>query len=561
MPRGKQRSVEPSRFSMVPRNDVPRSAFDNTHTHKTTFDAGLLILVLVLEILPGDSVRLNMTALARLATPIVPIMDNLHLESFFFFCPNRLVWDNWQAFMGEQGDPTDQTSYLVPYVPVEPAPANPVGSLSDYFGITHAIAGAGGAIRVNALPFRMNNLIWNEFFRDQDLQSLASVPKGDGPDDMITNNYAVRNRGKRHDYFTSARPWPEKPLYSPAPGSAGGPYPSNAMYGPFVPGGAYSHFTTVPYHVGAPVTGLGVVSPNVPTTGPLTTVNTGNRTYDYGRYYSSDIDTLVMRAQPAGDYPDVRVLINDIRTANMMQIMSERNARGGTRYTEIIRSHFGVTSPDARLQRPEFLGGGHSMVHVNPVAQTSFEGGSVGEETVLGEQAGIATAIADRHGFAQSFTEHGYIIGYVTLRADITYQQGLNRMWFRRGRYDFYWPGLAHLGEQAVYLKEIFSQGAVADDNVFGYQERWAEYRNIPNRISGGFRSTNATPLDMWHLAQEFASAPALNAAFIVEDPPMERVLQVDTQAGFEVLFDSVFDVRMVRPLPMFSIPGMGPRL
>lgn len=559
MPNRRMRSVEPSRFSMVPRNDVPRSAFDLSHTHKTTFDAGELIPVLVHEVLPGDSMRVNMTALCRLATPLVPIMDNLHLESFFFFCPNRLVWDNWQRFMGEQLNPSDTTGFLVPIVPIpNTAPLAGTGYLYDYFGILHAQPGVGAAMNVNALPFRMYNLIWNEFFRDEDLDTPVPVPTGDGPDDLVADDYAPHSRRKRHDYFTSCRPWPEKPSNAIAPwGNLG----AGGVGGPYAPGQVFGNVGLGP--VGAPVTGLGVwTGTDVPLAGPLTTRQAGGRDVTVDPYYTTNAGShaFVMDAQPAGNYPDVRVLINDIRTANMLQILGERNARGGTRYTEILRSHFGVISPDARLQRPEYLGGGHSMVQINPIAQTAPTG-IAGTSTVLGELAAVGTAVADRHGFSQSFTEHGFVIGLVNVRADLSYQQGIERMWLRRGRYDFYWPALAHMGEQAVYSAEIYAAGDSGDTTVFGYQERWAEYRNKPNRISAGFRSTNPQSLDVWHLSQEFTARPVLNTAFITENPPIDRVLQTDTLEGFEFLFDSVFDIRMVRPLPMFSIPGMGPRL
>jgi len=542
----RNRSVDASHFAMVPRNDVPRSAFDMSHTHKTTFDAGYLVPVLVQEVLPGDSMRARMTALARLATPIVPLMDNLHLESFFFFVPNRLVWENWARFMGEQLNPADTTEYLVPQMQIGVLSFSDtfgVGTLEDYFGVWPGVLPITAPIEVSSLPFRAYNLIWNEWFRDQDLQDPVVVDVDDGPDTI--GDYVMLQRGKRHDYFTSCRPWPQKPSNLTSTGGF-----SDA--GPFIPGGAYSF-----PDAGAPVTGIGV-EPNVaPTAGPINIAESGSRTVLRDDYYSDTAHEIRLNAQPAGNFPNVRVLINDIRTANQIQLLMERNARGGTRYTEILRSHFGVMSPDGRLQRPEYLGGGHTMVQINPVAQTAPE---TGGSTVLGELAAVGTAIAN-HGFSSVFVEHGFVIGLVCVRADLTYQQGLNRMWSRRGRYDFYWPALAHLGEQAVFNREIFMDGSANDLAVFGYQERWAEYRYLPNRISGGFRSIRSDSLDVWHLAQEFSAAPALNDTFIRELPPVERVLQTTTTAGFEFLFDSVFDLRMVRALPMFSIPGMGPRL
>lgn len=544
---GKQRSVDTTRFAMVPRNDVPRSAFDIQHGHKTSFNAGLLVPVYVDEVLPGDSFRLRMTAFARLATPIVPVMDNLVLESFFFYVPYRLVWSTFERFMGEQASPSDTTDFLIPQMPIVNADTA-IGSMVDYMGITinnHAT----NTFSVSALPFRAYNLIWNDWFRDQDLQTPATVSVTDGPD---SNIYVLQRRGKRHDYFTSCRPWPEKPLSGSAAFNTGA-----GAIGVLRPGQLFGQGAET-YGVGAPVTGLGVVSGTARTTTTVNLADTGSRVHSITDRYASP--SIIIRANVGSDFPDVRVMVNDMRTASMVQTMLERNARGGSRYSEIVRSHFGVTSPDARLQRPEYLGGGRTQVTINPVAQTSASG-VTGGTTVLGELAGIGTAVATNHGFSQSFTEHGVILGLISVRADLSYQQGLNRMWSRRTVYDFYWPGLAHLGEQAVMSREIYSDGGTGDDTVFGYQERWSEYKYKPSRISGVFRSTTATPLDMWHLSQLFSARPALNSVFIEDDPPVERVLQVDTADGEQFLLDALFDVRAVRCMPMYSIPGLGQRL
>lgn len=542
------RSVDAARFSMIPRNDVPRSAFDVSHTHKTTFNAGLLIPVYVDEVLPGDSFRLNMTAFARLATPIVPVMDNLILESWFFFVANRLVWEHWERFMGEQDNPTDTTAFLVPGVVVSDVQS---ATLADYFGIT-VNNGIGKSLLVSALPFRAYALIWNEWFRDADIDTKLVVSVGDGPDTYNAVNVLARRR-KRHDYFTSARPWPQKPAQMQE---------VLTLDGAIAPGGRMNLPVTAYniYGAGAPVTGLGVADGDTPTAAAQGIHMSGNRKVSYNPHFASATDQFMMAATTGGDAPDVRVLISDIRTAMTIQQFMERNARGGTRYSELVRSHFGVVSPDARLQRPEYLGGGRSYVSVSSIAQTSASG-IAGTTTPLGETAGIGTAMVTRHGFSQSFTEHGIIIGLVSVRADLTYQQGVERMWFRRTQFDFYWPALAHLGEQAIQRKEIYAIGEASDATVFGYQERWSEYKYKPNRVSGEFRSTLTAPLDMWHFAQEFGSAPVLNSTFMQEDPPVDRVLQTDTTFGEQFLMDALFDVRKVRPMPMFSIPGMGPRL
>jgi hypothetical protein len=249
--------------------------------------------------------------------------------------------------------------------------------------------------------------------------------------------------------------------------------------------------------------------------------------------------------------------INQLRQAFQIQKLLERDARGGTRYTEIIRSHFGVTSPDSRLQRPEYLGGGSTPININPIAQTSSTTVTA-SSTPLGTLAAMGTALASGHGFSSSFTEHGLIIGLVSVRADLTYQQGLHKMWSRQTRYDFYFPAFAHLGEQAILNKEIYATGTANDEGVFGYQERWAEYRHKPSQISGLFKSTTAGTLDAWHLAQNFVTAPTLNNTFIEERPPLERALAVGASAqGQEFIFDAFFDVKMARPLPMYSVPGL----
>lgn len=547
--RGKHRSVDPTRFSMVPKNDIPRSAFDMKFGHKTTFAGGGLIPVYVEEVLPGDSFKVSMDAFARLANPIVPIMDNLYLESFFFFCPTRLVWTNWQRFMGEKLNPADSTVFITPLVVVDVANTG-VGDLADYFGITlNAVAASD--IEVLSFPFRAYNLIWNEWFRDEDIIDPAVVDVDDGPD--VITDYEVRNRGKRHDYFTSARPWPQKPL-NISTVSAIAAAPAN-----YVPGGnmTLTH-RNVGWGIGAPVSGLGIQEGTDPVAGVAISY-TGARVQTPDAMFNSATSPFLMRAHGTGiETPDVRVMVNDIRTAIMVQGLMEKNSRGGTRYTELVRSHFGVTSPDARLQRPEYLGGGRSNININPVAQ-SVEGTG---GRALGEMAGVASTI-HRGGFSQSFTEHGYIIGLVSVRADLSYQHGIERFWFRRTQFDFYFPSLAHLGEQAIFRKELFANGTVAEDDlVFGYQERWAEYRWRPSRISGAFRSNvvaPATTLDVWHLSQDYGVvAPQLTEEFITDIPPLARVLNETAQYSQQILFDSFFNVRAVRAMPMFSVPGIG---
>lgn len=563
--------VRGHRFSDAPAMYMKRTKFDRSHVYKTTFNSGKLIPVFVDEILPGDTTRMSVNYFARLATPVKPIMDNIYLDWFFFFVPNRLVWEHWQNFCFEQEDPDDSTDYVIPTVTATGNSDNSyVGTLWDYFGLP--VNTSGNLSGISALPFRGVYLIWNEWFRDENLQKSVKIQKGDAnevlnssraaeqptwvltPGSSIAPGLVCPPRGKRHDYFTSSLPWTQK-----GPGVSIGLAGSATLIDP------------------SPVTGYFVAQSNadlgaaqLSKDGGVHNIYTGKSTLQYQGGYDVSIaghsvngsGTSTVVAKPGSSwlskdsYADLDsssiFTINSLRTAFQMQKFYERLARGGSRYTEVLRSFFGVVSPDARLQRPEFLGSFTKMVNVNPIAQTS----ATNDTSPQGNLSAYGVTAAKFHGFTKSFVEHGYVFGFVCARADLTYQQGINKMWLRSTVYDFYWPTFAHLGEQAIELREIYAQGSEADTTVFGYQERYAEYRYKPSQITGKFRSSiTGGNLDVWHLSQFFKNAPTLNEEFIMEKPPIERIIAVPSEPEF--LLDIGFRYTTVRPMPMFGTPGL----
>lgn len=548
------KSVMQHAFSMVPRAEIQRSVFDRSCGYKTTFNSGYLIPFFVDEVLPGDTFKLDHSILARLSTPIVPIMDNVFLETFFFFVPNRLVWENWQRFCGERDNPEDSIDYLVPQL-TAPEGGFSNQSIFDYMGLPTHI----GGYKFNSLALRAYNLIYNEWFRDENLQDSVTVVKGDSDD---LSYYTLLRRGKRHDYFTSCLPWPQKgePVEVPLAGTiTADTLGSNIDLTSSTVDMRWAGGSTLD-----PRTMAITAAPNQQIYMQAGASGGLGRGTILDSDHKHQIDQTALNAIAAnlnisGGSPESVINVNDLRTAFQVQRMLEKEARSGSRYTEILRGFFGVISPDGRLQRPEYLGGSSTRINVTPVAQTA----STDNTSPQGNLAAFGYTADSKHVFNHSFTEHGIIIGLLNVRADLTYQQGLERHWSRQTRYDYYWPTLAHLGEQAVLNKEIYTQGPsaldsdgnVEDDKVFGYQERYAEYRYKNSQITGKLRSNDSASLDVWHLSQYFENLPVLNSEFIVDNPPIARALAVQDEPQF--IADCYFSCKCVRPMPVYSVPGL----
>lgn len=554
------RNVE-SHFALNPtRIDMSRSTFDRSASVKTSFNVGDIVPFFLEEVLPGDTFNVRTSKVVRMQTLLTPMMDNVYLDSYYFFVPNRLVWNHWKEFNGENTEsawiPT--TEYSVPQI-TSPSAGWFVGTLADYFGLPTGV----GGLSVSALPFRAYALVMNEWFRDQNLQDPLVVPVDDATVVGVNTGNFVTDcvkgglpyiAAKYHDYFTSCLPSPQKgPDVTLSVASQGDlPVYSSVASVPITDHKATMRYVGYPQNLGADYSTLFL--------GDKTDVGGYNEatalasTMAGGGSSNTGVAPANLWAKNTGSA--IVATINQLRMAFQIQKLYERDARGGTRYIEVLKSHFGVTSPDARLQRPEYLGGNRVPINVNQVIQQSGTG--AGADTPQGTVVGMSQTTDSNHDFIKSFTEHGYIIGVMVARYDHTYQQGIERHWSRKTRFDYYWPVFANIGEQAVLNKEIFAQGTAKDNEVFGYQEAWSDYRYKPNRVTGEMRSAYEQSLDVWHLADDYASLPSLSDSWIREDKnTVDRVLAVKSSVSDQLFADIYVSNRATRPMPMYSVPGL----
>lgn len=581
-----------SHFSLLPHADISRSRFDRSASVKTTFNVGDVIPFFVDEVLPGDTFDVKTSKVVRLQTLLTPVMDNLYLDTYFFFVPNRLVWDHWKEFCGENTESAwiPQTEYSIPQL-VSPYGANKngwdVGTIADYMGIPTGVK----ALSVNALPFRAYALIMNEWFRDQNLQDPLLIPTDDATVTGVNTGTFVTDvakggkpykAAKYHDYFTSCLPSPQKGPDVTVPLAQSG-------YLPVLPRNVAIPDSMIPGDMAenGPYTLSGLAIPN---TGSAAKWNVGVSSagpskaaaeeggsvweFDTNKYLSSMNAHMVSGGgfSPTNlwaytDGSAVAATINQLRLAFQIQKFYEQQARGGSRYTEVVRSFFGVTSPDARLQRPEYLGGNRVPITINQVVSQAGVANSEGAlMSPLGDVAGQSLTTDSHSDFLKSFTEHGFVIGVMVARYDHTYQQGLNRMWSRKDKFDFYWPVFANIGEQAVKNREIYAQGAYVtnadnktiDSEVFGYQEAWAEYRYKPSIVTGEMRSQYAQSLDSWHFADNYSELPKLSESWIQEDKTnVDRALAVTSSLSNQLFCDIYVKNYVTRPMPMYSVPGL----
>lgn len=565
------RNVE-SHFALNPTNiDIRRSTFDRSHSLKTSFNVGDIVPFFVDEVLPGDTFNVDTSKVVRLQTLLTPVMDNIYLDTYFFFVPNRLTWSHWKQFNGENTESAwiPQTEYEIPQITAPADVGWSVGTIADYLGIPTGVPD----LSVSALPFRAYALVMNEWFRDENLSDPLVVPVDDATVAGVNTGTFVTDvakgglpykAAKYHDYFTSCLPSPQKGPDVLIPVASAGDYAvvgngkslgltDGSLTGLFgyqrVPGGS------------ALAVNSGSLGSSVGTEVPSSSILNGSVGVATVSQLGDDLSKSGLIAVASGNA--AAATINQLRMAFQIQKLYEKDARGGSRYIEILKSHFGVTSPDARLQRPEYLGGNRVPININQVVQQSA---TASGETAQGTVTGMSVTTDTHSDFTKSFTEHGFVIGVMVARYDHTYQQGLERFWSRKDRFDYYWPVFANIGEQAVKNKEIFAQGpgvkdsagAVIDDQVFGYQEAWADYRYKPSRVTGEMRSQYAQSLDVWHLADDYSALPMLSDSWIREDKTnVDRVLAVTSSVSNQLFADIYIKNRTTRPMPMYSIPGL----
>lgn len=562
------RNVE-SHFALNPtRIDMSRSTFDRSSSVKTSFNAGDIVPFFLEEVLPGDTFNVKSSKVVRMQTLLTPMMDNVYLDTYYFFVPNRLVWEHWKEFNGENTESAwiPQTTYEVPQI-TSPADIGwSVGTIADYFGVPTGVPG----LSVSALPFRAYALVMNEWFRDQNLQDPLVVPVDDATVEGVNTDTFLTDcakggkpyiAAKYHDYFTSALPSPQKGpdvSITVAQGSAWPVVPLDDYVSPS--GKDLVWFSSTG---GSPLVSSSTSYQGFPVMSAGRTQSAGN----YEAWTTAGSGQSVGSKPSSGSYVPANLYavsdgqaavatINQLRLAFQIQKLYERDARGGTRYIEILKSHFGVTSPDARLQRPEYLGGNRVPININQVVQQSGTG--AGATTPQGTVVGMSQTTDSHSDFIKSFTEHGFILGVMVARYDHTYQQGLDRMWSRKSRFDYYWPVFANIGEQAIKNKEIYADGSAKDDEVFGYQEAWADYRYKPNRVTGEMRSQYAQSLDVWHLADDYDKLPSLSDEWIREDKSnIDRVLAVQSSVSNQFFADIYIQNRATRPMPLYSVPGL----